>query len=137
MNNNDWTPNDERVIREWIDETTSYKWMHERSFKMYWWLNLIFVLPIILLSTLTGTANFTLEKMSDSYRMYIAMIIGSINILASAISTIYQFIKIAELKENHNITYKNFDKFNRNLKLELLKQPHERRNKKEFFEIIT
>jgi hypothetical protein len=135
MNNTDWTINDERILREWIDESTSYKWMHERSFKMFWWLNLFFMLPIILLSTLTGTANFTLEKINDNYRMYIAMLIGTINILAAAISTVYQFLKIAELKENYNITYKNFDKFNRTLKLELLKRPHERNNKKEFMEI--
>lgn len=133
--NHDWTQNDEKILIDWIDESSSYKWMHDRSFKIYWWFNLFFMLPIIVLSTVTGTANFSLERIPSPTRGYITMVIGTLNIFAGIISTLYQFLKIAELKENHNMMYKNFDKFNRNLKLELNKQPSERKSKKEFLEL--
>jgi tryptophanyl-tRNA synthetase len=54
------------------------------------------------------------------------MIVGAFNILAGIITTIQQFLKITQLNEAHRVSSISWDKFYRNIKIELAKHPHER-----------
>jgi hypothetical protein len=54
------------------------------------------------------------------------MIVGGFNILAGIISTIQQFLKITQLNEAHRVSGIAWDKFYRNVKIELAKHPTER-----------
>jgi hypothetical protein len=54
------------------------------------------------------------------------MIVGGFNILAGIISTIQQFLKITQLNEAHRVSGIAWDKFYRNVKIELAKHPDER-----------
>ena len=60
-----------------------------------------FTLPVIVLSTLTGTANFAQEQFPESVRGMVPSVIGGLNLIAGLIATIMQFLKINELMENH------------------------------------
>ena len=92
------------------------------------------MIPVIVISTLTGAANFALERIPDqTYQGYASLIVGAFNIIAAIISTIAQFLKTAELKEGHNIAARSWDKFNRTIKLELQKNPDERSPKRDIF----
>ena len=53
--------------------------------------------------------------------------IGSVNIIAGIITTISQFLKIAELNEAHRASAVSWSKLYRNIKLELAKSPNERK----------
>lgn len=132
---NVWKPEDDKILKEWVDKSACYKWLHDKSYKIYRRQYLVFMIPVIVISTLTGAGNFALERIPEPYRGYSNLIIGSFNIIAAIISTVAQFIKIAELKEGHNISTKNWDKFNRSLKMELYRNPSERSDKKELFEL--
>ena len=80
----------------------------------------------IILSTLTGTANFAQDRIPVDFRPYFVMAIGSLNIIAGIISTIQQFLKINELNEAHRVSAISWDKFYRNIKVEIAKSPSER-----------
>ena len=54
------------------------------------------------------------------------MMVGSLNILAGIITTIQQFLKITQLNEAHRVSSISWDKFYRNIKIELTKHPLER-----------
>ena len=54
------------------------------------------------------------------------MIIGCFNILAGIVTTIQQFLKITQLNEAHRVSSISWDKFYRNIKIELAKHPDER-----------
>jgi hypothetical protein len=54
--------------------------------------------------------------------------IGSINIFAGILTTIAQFLKISELNEAHRVSSISWDKFYRNIKVELSKSREERMN---------
>ena len=54
------------------------------------------------------------------------MVVGGINILGGIISTIQQFLKITQLNEAHRVASISWDKFYRNVKIELTKHPNER-----------
>ena len=54
------------------------------------------------------------------------MIVGGFNILAGIITTVQQFLKITQLNESHRVSSIAWDKFYRNIKIELAKHPSER-----------
>jgi hypothetical protein len=83
---------------------------------------------VIVISTLTGTANFAQERVPVNYQNYFVMLVGGFNILAGIITTIQQFLKVTQLTEAHRVSSIAWDKFYRNVKIELAKHPIERTN---------
>ena len=132
-----WTPEHEVVLADWADKSVCYKWLHLKSNEKYHSLHIWYTIPVIIMSTLTGTANFAQNKIPASFRNYAIMIIGGINIMAGIITTIQQFLKINELNESHRVASISWDKFYRKLKVELSKSPEERQNVREFFNSST
>ena len=128
INNIKWTAEHENILVEWADQAMCYKWMHSKARIKYNRTNTLFTIPVIIMSTLTGTANFAAEKIPEQYRQYYSVAIGSINILAGIITTIQQFLKITELNEAHRACTISWDKFYRNIKVELSKHKNERIN---------
>jgi hypothetical protein len=93
---------------------------------MYSSLNAWYTVPVIIISTLTGTANFAQDRVPANYQGVFVMFVGAFNILAGIISTIQQFLKITQLNESHRVSSIAWDKFYRNIKIELAKHPNER-----------
>ena len=126
--NAEWSVDHESILVEWSDKAMCYRWLHSKSHAMYHTLNTWYTIPVIIISTLTGTANFAQTRVPLMYQNYFAMIVGGFNILAGIITTIQQFLKITQLNEAHRVSSIAWDKFYRNIKIELAKQPEERMN---------
>lgn len=124
-----WNENDEEILKEWSDKARCYKWLYEQSYKLYYFIYLIFTLPVIIITTISGTANFAQTLIPLEGRTYFALGAGSLSLIAGMITTIAQFLKISELKETYNMCYKSWDKFTRTLGMELQLHPDERGNK--------
>lgn len=124
--NVDWTPEHETILVEWADKAMCYRWLHARSNVMYNKLNTWYTIPVIIISTLTGTANFAQTRVPLAYQSLYVMIVGGFNILAGIITTIQQFLKVTQLNEAHRVASIAWDKFYRNIKIELAKHPDER-----------
>lgn len=122
----DWTPDHETILVEWADKAMCYRWLHTRANTMYNTLNAFYTVPVIIISTLTGTANFAQDRVPANYQGIFVMFVGAFNILAGIISTIQQFLKITQLNESHRVSSIAWDKFYRNIKIELAKHPNER-----------
>jgi hypothetical protein len=121
-----WTPEHEAILIEWADKAMCNRWLHSKSNALYSYLNAWYTIPVIVISTVTGTANFAQERVPIDYQNYFAMIVGGFNILAGIITTIQQFLKITQLNEAHRVSAIAWDKFYRNIKIELAKHPDER-----------
>jgi hypothetical protein len=121
-----WTQEHEMILIEWADKAMCYRWLHSKSNALYARLNAFYTIPVIIISTLTGTANFAQERVPLDYQNYFVMIVGGFNILAGIITTIQQFLKITQLNEAHRVSSISWDKFYRNVKIELAKHPDER-----------
>jgi hypothetical protein len=100
--------------------------MHSKANNMYSNLNAWYTIPVIVISTLTGTANFAQERVPKGYQNYFVMVVGAFNIVAGIITTVQQFLKITQLNEAHRVSSISWDKFYRNIKIELAKHPSER-----------
>lgn len=128
INSNDveWTTEHEKILIEWADKAMCYRWLHSKSNTLFSNLNAWYTIPVIVISTLTGTANFAQTRVPEEYQNYFAMIVGGFNILGGIISTVQQFLKITQLNEAHRVSGIAWDKFYRNVKIELAKHPSER-----------
>ncbi len=126
--NAEWSVEHEQILVEWADKAMCYRWLHTKSNAMYSYLNAWYTIPVIIISTLTGTANFAQERVPLEYQSFFVMIVGGFNILAGIITTIQQFLKITQLNESHRVSSIAWDKFYRNIKIELAKHPDERMN---------
>jgi hypothetical protein len=121
-----WTVEHEAILIEWADKAMCYRWLHSRANMLYSTLNAWYTIPVIVISTLTGTANFAQDRVPLEYQSYYVMVVGGFNILAGIITTIQQFLKITQLNEAHRVSGIAWDKFYRNVKIELAKHPTER-----------
>lgn len=122
----EWSPENEMIMVEWCDVAQCYKWMNSRSHVKYSNLQAWYTIPAIILSTLSGTASFAQASIPDSFKEYAPAIIGSINIFIGILTTIQQYLKISELNEAHRISAISWDKYARNIRIELAKRPEER-----------
>jgi len=124
--NAEWTVEHEHILAEWADKAMCYRWLHSKANSLYSNLNAWYTIPCIIISTLAGTANFAQARVPEEYQGLFTMVVGGINILGGIISTIQQFLKITQLNEAHRVSSISWDKFYRNVKIELTKHPNER-----------
>jgi len=121
-----WNEQHESILRQWGEASGCYRYMHHRAFLMYKGLSMRFTLPVIVLSTITGTANFAQEQFPENLRGMVPSVIGGLNLIAGLVATIMQFLKINELMENHKAAALSFGLLSRNIRLELALAREER-----------
>ena len=132
-----WTKDHEKILIDWGDKAMCYRRLHAKSHNIYNRINAYFTIPVIIMSTLTGTANFAQDRVPEAYRGYYSMGIGFVNILAGIITTIQQFLKISELNEAHRVSSISWDKFYRKIRVELSKPYEERQVVYDFLKSCT
>lgn len=128
MNILQWTPYYEEIFIDWCDNAKCYHYLHNNCHRYYNTKSIRFTIPVIFISTLTGVANFAQERIPEAYQFYYTMGVGAFNILAGFITTVAQFLKINELNEGHRVSAISWAKLQRNIKIELSKDPLEREN---------
>jgi hypothetical protein len=122
----EWSAEHENILIDWADKAMCYRWLHAQANAKFQTQARWFTIPVIIISTLTGTANFAQDRVPLSFVDTFVMIVGGLNLIAGIISTIQQFLKINELNEAHRVSSIAWDKFYRNIKIELAKKPDER-----------
>ena len=131
----EWSPENEGILVEWCDIAQCYKWLNTRAHSKYAAWHAWFTIPAIIFSTISGTASFAQANLPLQYQAFAPLIIGTINILVGILTTIQQYLKISELNEAHRVSSIAWDKFARNIRIELAKHPDERIDAKIFIKV--
>lgn len=131
----EWSPENEEILVEWADSAIVYRWMHNKAQETFSRLHAWFTIPAIVLSTISGTASFAQTSLPVAYQSYAPMAIGAINIGVGILSTVQQYLKISELNEAFRVSGISWDKFARNIRVELSKSPAERSDAYSFLKI--
>ena len=132
----EWTREQEELLAEWSEKATCYRWLHSRSEKRYRGFNYTFTIPVIILSTLTGTANFAMDSfVPEEYKQIAMACVGGTNIFAGILSTLQNFLRYAELMESHRVCEVQWSKFSRNIAVELALEPKRRKHADDFLKI--
>ena len=127
-----WKAEQENLLKKWGDHALCYRLMHDRAYKKYWCLNAWFNIPVIIISTVTGTGNFASVGIQGLNNSTFIFVLGAMNILSGILATINSYIGIAQKIEAHRITSISWDKFNRKIQIELAKIRDDRINAKDF-----
>jgi hypothetical protein len=114
-----WHPQQEKILKSWGEAAACYRYMHYQSYLMYKKLSMKFTIPLIILSTITGTANFAQETFPPTVQPYVPSAIGGLNLITAIATTIMQFLKINELMEGHRVASVQYGKLSRTIRLEL------------------
>ena len=124
-----WKYDQEHIIKKWGDKALCFKIMHDRAYKKYWCLNAWFNIPIIIISTITGTGNFASSSINSAYFIFL---IGAFNIFAGILATIATYTSIAQKLEAHRFASISWDKYARRIQIELSKSRNDRIKAKYF-----
>ena len=133
---NFWKPEEELLLKEWADKAQCYHILHLKAHRRFKSRNILFTIPVIIISTITGTASFAQDKFGN-YAELGSILIGTMNLIVGIITTIYQFLKIAELNEAHKAAMLSWEKFYDHVKIELLKNPVDRNSPFKFLETCS
>jgi hypothetical protein len=122
----EWSYDNEEILAEWCDIAQCYKWLNHHAHDYYSSLHAWFTIPAITFSTISGTASFASASIPIEFQSYAPMAIGTINIMIGILTTIQQYLKVSELKESFRLAAISWDKYARNICIELSKSPSER-----------
>ena len=124
-----WNDTEVKVLKKWGEQAASYRVLHNRAYRKYKYLTALFTIPVIIISTVTGTANFsqgTIVQIYPSFELYLPLVIGALNLISGIITTIGQFLRVSELNEANRNASISYGKFARNISTELSLPPNER-----------
>ena len=115
----EWHKQQELILKRWSEIGSSYRYLHDKAFHKFNRQNLWFALPVIVISTITGTANFAQGSFPTAWKDYVPLGIGFLNLSAGLITTVSQFLRVSELLEGHRAASLAYSKFSRNISVEL------------------
>jgi hypothetical protein len=126
--NNGWTREIERLMAEWADKAICYRWMHEKTERIFTTKDMAYMFPVIILSTVTGAANFAMDSILEdpNQKKYAQLALGGLSIATGIISTIANRLGYASKSEAHHNAALLWGKFQRLIAIELSLHPNER-----------
>ena len=136
---NGWTPEQERLMAKWADIAGCYRWLHEKAEKGFSRGNALITIPVIILSTLTGTASFALSSFiapdDIALKNYAQACIGSISIFVGILTTLGNFLRYAQGSEAHRVAGVAWGKIHRQITVEVAIHPDDREDSMTFLQI--
>jgi len=130
-----WSDEIEELLSEWGEIALCYAWLHNFSERKYKKKYHHMSIPIIVLSTLTGTANFADSYVPNGFKQGFSAIVGGFNILCGILGTLMSFLKYAEIYEASRIASVAWSKFGRNIQIELALKDDKRKNCRDFMKV--
>jgi len=131
-----WTTEIENLLAEFGEVSLCYQYLHSFSQRKYKRKYHHYQIPIIVLSTLTGTANFAADSyIPDDYKQGFSAGVGTFNIAAGIMGTLLAFLKYAEIYEGHRIAALAWAKLSRTIKIELALHRDRRKPCRDFLKI--
>jgi hypothetical protein len=135
---NGWSKEQERLMADWSDIASCYRWIHDKSEKIFHSKTLWINLPVIVLSTLGGTANFGIQSLFDNdenAKKLASFAIGGVSLLAGMLTTVGNYLRYAQLEESHRVASIAWGKFQRLIAVELSLNPDDRMDSLDFLKI--
>jgi hypothetical protein len=135
---NGWTPEQEDLMANWSDIASCYRLLHDKTEKRYNKFNMAMTIPVIMLSTMTGTANFGMGSLfgnDTGSQRFANLAIGGVSLIAGLMTTLGNFLRFAQNMEAHRVAAVSWGKFQRQIAVELSLHPNERHDSMDFIKI--
>jgi len=135
---NGWTEEQEKLLAKWSDYAACYRWLHDRTEKKLSNKNNLITIPVIILSTITGTASVGLTGLVGDVpngQKYGQVAIGMVSLFTGILTTLGNFFRYAQNSEAHRVAAVSWSKFNRLISVELAQKPDDRMDSLDFINI--
>ena len=130
-----WSNALENYIKNISEKCLSYGILHKMAQQKYNKYCLFLDIPVIILSTISGSLNIGSEQIFSGVSNANLMV-GSLSIIVAIMSTINSYFAFNSRMENHKNSYLNFMKLNRFINIELSVDRSERIIVKDLIKII-
>ena len=136
-NVDDWSPEIEDLLCEWAEVACCFQYLHAFSQRKYKRKYHHFQIPIIVLSTLTGTCNFATDSyVPEEYKKGFSAGVGSLNLFCGILGTLLSFLRYSEIYEGHRISALAWGKLSRTIEIELSLQHTKRKSCRDFLKVM-
>ena len=131
-----WSDEIEVLLSEWGEVSMCYAYLHNFGQRKYKKKYHHLQIPIIILSTLTGTANFATDSyVPEGFKQGFSAGVGSLNLFCGILGTLLSFLRYSEIYEGHRIAALAWSKLSRNIEIELALQDIKRKPCRDFLKI--
>lgn len=120
-----WHDSNEVFFKQLGDESQLQAICHMNSHEYYSNRSRHYQLPIIILSVICGSGNFVSTSFPDNQDTII-LGVGVLSIITSIVSSVAQYLKLAEKSEAHRIASVSWEKFYNNIRFQLSRRREER-----------
>ena len=125
----------EELIAAEGEKALAFQWLHDQAEKRYTQFNTYIALPVIILSTMSGTASIG-QKALFGDTPVAAIGIGLVSILVGILNTVASFFAWAKRAEGHRIANITYSKLHRYISIELALPREQRVPAKHFLKNI-
>ena len=131
----EWNERLEELIADEGEKALCYAWLHNRSQVQYSYWNNFIALPVIVLSTLAGTASIGSESMfGDASKANVG--IGLVSISVGVLNTVGQYFSWAKRAEGHRIAHLTYTKLYKFISVEMSLPRKERMDATDMLKVI-
>lgn len=123
-----WTTPIETLVKSIGEQSECYAILHRNSEKHYAWLSHFFMIPAIVLSTVSGTGSFAFAGDSKSA----SSVVGSISLAVGVIQTMLSYFRFPQLAELHRVSAISYQKMFNRISGELVLERTDRADAEQF-----
>lgn len=126
-----WSQRHELLLDSWAEKAAIYKWMHVKSYQHFIRTNDLYTFPIIIISSLSALGGVAMASKQTHEITITEQVISYVsafgNFMVAALTSVQKYKRYAELAERHRIAAVEYSKFYRDIKLELVLDPCDRK----------
>jgi hypothetical protein len=130
-----WNSQLERVISDEGERCLCFSWLHAKSEKRFTRLNTTISIPVIVLSTLAGSASIGSQSLFNGSSTG-NISIGAVSLLVGVMNTVSSFFNWAKRAEAHRISAITYQKVYRFILIELALPRAERMAAKDMLKVV-
>jgi hypothetical protein len=130
-----WNSQLERVISDEGERCLCFSWLHSKSEKRFTRFNTLISIPVIVLSTLAGSASIGSQSLFNGAPSG-NMSIGAVSLLVGVMNTVSSFFNWAKRSEAHRISAITYQKVYRFILIELALPRSERMAAKDMLKVV-
>ena len=113
-----WSDSTEKLLQSWADSSLCFRLLHEEAFRKFKKINMAFNIPVIILSTLTGSTSLASNALFPGMDQA-PIFIGIVSLLTGIIQTISSYFKYESLATSHYSAFKSYSRLHRDILVEL------------------
>jgi len=130
-----WNSQLERIISEEGERCLCFSWLHSKSEKKFSALNTYISIPVIIMSTVAGSASIGAQSLFQGSQLA-NFFIGGVSLSVGVLNTISSFFAWAKRTESHRISAVNYQKIYRFILIELALPRAERMAAKDMLKVV-